>query len=382
MQCVHGLVIYIVRRRLNPCITKPSLCIHHRYDPSDDETSDPEEPDHSDSDTEEANAKEFRFNAKNLGLTYSQCPLELRDLVDAFHDLNNDRKLGVTKLIIGQEEHNTNGGRHFHVYLHFAKKFGTRNARYFDINDNETKRTYHPNWKKFPKEKSAVKKWMYYCMKEGKKHIEGFMPNLFIFKDATNYTKNKADHEAWMRDAEDQGLENPFPFNLPDGFQITEPSLSYRKRHWLILGPPDCGKTYWATRAFKNKRVFARGSAKSNFHYEAAAYHQEKVIIWDDIVPKINEVIEVSNGASGFRKMTYGSSRYTNNYWKQEQATVIIWLLNPSRLPDWAKPWHKDYYIFSTRFNIMAYENGEWVDRDATLDLPPQQPGVWVNPGV
>lgn len=351
----------------------------HRYDPSDDE----DEPDNSDSE-DVADAKDFRFSGKNLGLTYSQCPLDLNELAAGIRTLNTERDLGVTKLVIGEEEHETNGGRHFHVYLHFAKKFSTLNNRYFDVNafeDNKLVGTYHPNWKKFPKQATAVKKWIYYCMKMGKKVMEGFMPHLFLFKDAENFQRKMADHQAWMRAAENQGLRDPFPFNLPDGFQIVEPNLHYRKRHWLILGPPDCGKTYWASRAFNNARVFARNEGKTDTPYELGAYAGEKVIIWDDVIPKISEIVSVTNGASGYRKQAYGRSRYHNNYWENNQATVVIWLLNPTRLPPWAKPWNVDYYIFSTRFNIMAYENGQWVDRITTLDVPAQLPGVWENPG-
>lgn len=364
--------------------------MHSRYDPSDDEgMQDPEEPDHSDSeDAADATEKKFRFNGKNLGLTYSQCDLELKEVIDGFQTMAD--KLGITKLVVGQEEHASNGGRHFHIYIHFAKKFDTYNVRYFDINAHEMEngrdtgkvKTYHPNWKKFPKDaRNAVVKWIYYCMKEGKFHKQGFMDNLFLFKDGTNYTKKKADHEAWIRDAEDQGLDEPFPFNLPDGFQITEPTLAYRKRHWLILGKPDAGKTYWADRTFKGKRVFDRATEKTDTPYELGDYKGAKLIIWDDVIPKLNELIAVANGAGGRRKKTYGRSRYTNNYWKVDQAQTIIWLLNPSRLPEWAKPWHKDYDIFQSRFNILAYENGQWVDRIDTVDVQAQQPGVWINPG-
>lgn len=350
--------------------------------------SDPEESDHSDSEGEAdaTEKKEFRFSGKNLGLTYSQAgELTLEELKQGFEQLNKDKALGITKMVIGEEEHDLNGGRHFHAYIYFAKKFQTRNNRYFDVNIHNDAtgevRSLHPNWKKFPNEKSAIKKWIYYCMKMGKKVMTGFMDNLFLFKDATNYTKNKTDHEAWMRDAEDQGLQDPFPFNLPDGFQITEPTLAYRKRHWLILGKPDAGKTYWADRTFKGKRVFDRATEKTDTPYELGDYKGAKIIIWDDVIPKLNELIAVANGAGGRRKKTYGRSRYSNNYWKIDQAQTIIWLLNPSRLPEWAKPWHKDYDIFQSRFNILAYENGQWVDRLDTLDIPVQAPGVWVNPG-
>lgn len=353
--------------------------------------SDPEESDHSDSEGEAdaTEKKKFRFNAKNLGLTYSQCPLELKELVAGFHTLKEAKGLPITKLVVGQEQHST-GGRHFHVYLHFAKKKEFTNARFFDINVHEQQdgkdtgnvTTYHPNWKRFPKDaKNAVVKWIYYCMKEGRFHKEGFMENLFLFKDGTNYTRKKADHEAWMRDAEDQGLADPFPFNLPDGFQIVEPTLAYRKRHWLILGKPDAGKTFWADRTFTGKRVFDRATEKTDTPYELGDYKGAKVIIWDDVIPKINELIAVANGAGGRRKKTYGRSRYSNNYWTIDQAQTIIWLLNPSRLPDWAKPGHKDYEIFSSRFNILAFENGQWVDKLDTLDPQPQA-GAWINGGV
>lgn len=352
------------------------------WDPSDDEN---EEALDKDDEAEEADSKEFLLSCKNVGLTYSQCPLELKEVTTGLKELAKQKNLGLTKIIVGQEEHDTNGGRHFHAYLHFAKKFITRNVRYFDINvheDNKLVAYYHPNIKRFPKDtRSAVKKWIYYCMKGGKYTMEGFMPDLFLFKDAENFSRKMADHQAWMRAARNQGLRDPFPFNLPDGFQIVEPTMAYRKRHWLILAEPDKGKTWWARRTFAGARVFARNGGRTDTPYETGSYSGQKVIIWDDVIPKISEVVAVTNGASGYENQVFGRSRYSNNYWTMEQATVIIWLLNPSRLPDWAKPWHKDYYIFSTRFNVMALENGQWVDKENTLDMPDAVPGVWVNPG-
>lgn len=386
MQCVHGLVIYIVRRRLNPCITKPSLCIHHRYDPSDDETSDPEEPDHSGSETEEANAKQFRFNGKNLGLTYSQCELDMKKLKQAFEQLNKERKLNIDKMVIGQEQHQ-NGGRHFHIYLHFAVKRDIRDQRFFDITEWENGQPghrWHPNWKKFPNKGGAVLKWIYYCMKGGNFIKEGFMPNLFLFKDSTNYQKKKADHEAWMRDAEDQALTSPFPFPLPEGTLIdnTYPcgGATVRKRHWLILGKPDAGKTYWINRTFEGKQVFSRGKGlKSPF--ETGMYKGEPVIIYDDVVPSIAEMIAVTE-VYYIRTHVYGSSRYTGNYWPLRQARTIIWVLNPSRLPEWAKPGNENYDIFKTRFNILLHANGTWNQCDDTLPQQPANQGAWFANGV
>lgn len=211
------------------------------------------------------------------------------------------------------------------------------------------------------------------------------MPNLWLFKDATNYQRKKADHEAWMRDAEDQALTSPYPFKLPDGFGIDckfpTGGAEVRKRHWLILGKPDAGKTYWISRTFAGKQVFMRGKGLRS-PFETGMYKGEQVVIYDDVIPSIAEMIAVTE-VYYVRTHVYGSSRYTGNYWPLQQARTVIWVLNPSRLPEWAKPGNENYDIFKTRFNILEYVNGTWEDKQDTVPVLPDAPaGVWMVEGV
>jgi len=312
--------------------------------------------------------------------------LSIETFVNGIKKHCEEKKCGLTKLVVGQENHEGTEGKHLHVYMGFCKKLDTQNVRYFDAmgeyedEKGETKEfCYHPNWKKFPKNaKGAVLDWIYYCMKYGKYHKEGFMPHLWMFKNATNFIKKMADHEAWMRAAEDQALEDPFPFKLPDGTPILKEGAEVRKRHWIILGPPDCGKTWWLNKTFAGKKVFSRPKGVKT-PFEAALYHGEELIIYDDVVMPIAEIIAVTD-TYYIRTHVYGSSRYHANFWPLGKARTVIWVLNPSRLPDWAKPGDKNYSIFQTRFNVMERDGDRWIPKEHTVEVEPDaERGAWIN---
>lgn len=83
----------------------------------------------------------FRFQARNVGLTYPQCGLEPAIFAAAIY--NKGGKFGkFTKIVIGEELH-ADGGQHYHVYIHWPLKMHTTDVRYFDIEG------YHPNIMRF-----------------------------------------------------------------------------------------------------------------------------------------------------------------------------------------------------------------------------------------
>lgn len=275
--------------------------------------------------------------------------MPLQAFVDKLKQHMTDQAMPFVKIVAGREDHNNEDGKHFHVYIGFSKKWQTRNVRAMDVKDGNDN-PHHPNWK-FLKKPNDVEKWISYCKKMGEFFQEGFMEHLFTFKHHSNYRRVKADLQAWETDAKKQALKDPFPFMLPNGQEVKEPLPGQKKVNWLIYGPPDIGKTFWCQMEFTGKKVYMR-PAKSKYFFEHGSYSQEPVIIYDDIVMKQEEIIDVSN-CWMLQKEVYGESRYTPNYWKIGQRRIIIWLMNQERLPTWAIKGDSRYDIFKARFNFL-----------------------------
>lgn len=77
----------------------------------------------------------FRLNAKQLFLTYPQCPLDLETVLQQLLGL-----LPVSKYTVAQEEHQ-NGELHIHAYLLLEKKVHIRQPHKLDLKGED--KTYH-----------------------------------------------------------------------------------------------------------------------------------------------------------------------------------------------------------------------------------------------
>lgn len=267
--------------------------------------------------------------------------------------------------MISEEKHLA-GGTHYHCMIVYNAKLDTRDVRYFDVNGE------HPNVRKVKKKDFRNK--VEYLSKDGKVKKYGAWKPYGKFPTSVGYGRIKADHENWIADSKAESRPSPFPFNLPDGTEIKVPELDakedfVKKRHWLILGPPDCGKSRWL-KCLQGKAWYNRPNTKYPFEY--GMYRQEQVVVYDDIVPKLDELLSVCNPVYDPIHV-YGSSRYKPNYWEANQARVVIWLLNPESLPAYAKreesfvagctdpvPADPRYPIFASRFNCLSYINSEW----------------------
>lgn len=159
---------------------------------------------------------------------------------------------------------------------------------------------------------------------------------------------------------------DPFPFTIFDVATVLAPVKDRfgdfnKKRHWLILGPPDIGKSRWVNQTFAGKAVFIRPATETPFEY--GSYCQQQVIIYDDFVPKWEEFVAVSN-VHNVETHVPGRSRYRPNYFREGQARVIIWLLNPFNLPSYAKDDKSDerQALFEARFNVLRWNarDKEW----------------------
>lgn len=125
------------------------------------------------------------------------------------------------------------------------------------------------------------------------------------------------------------------------GVEVTKPDPAMKKRHWWFWGPPDIGKTRTIGEATKGKAVFW---APTEAKYRFENYRNEELIIYDDVIPELSELINVSNHAYG-QQQRPGGRRYTAGYWEEGTDRTIIVLSNSE-----PNLWPASFYA---RFNVM-----------------------------
>lgn len=108
---------------------------------------------------------EFRFNARQVFLTYAQCPVAPEDALTELENLLSP--VQILAHCIGREQHQ-DGEWHLHAYLRFNQKFNTRNPRAFDFNFGEDY-IFHPNIRTVRSAGGVIE----YCIKDGQYIING-----------------------------------------------------------------------------------------------------------------------------------------------------------------------------------------------------------------
>lgn len=165
-------------------------------EPENTDYSDPEDDPDPDGEFEEAGLKRdkkrkngFRFQGKNVALTYPQCNMTMEEFGDmlyrTFGDPDNEH--AIDKIAMGRERHNAgfmnpNGNMHFHVYLHYFNKLRTRDVRHWDlVADDGT--TFHPNIKPFKAKdtKAQVETWICYAKKGGTNRFTAVLDNAYVW---------------------------------------------------------------------------------------------------------------------------------------------------------------------------------------------------------
>nr|WAE42625.1 MAG: replication associated protein [Cressdnaviricota sp.] len=264
--------------------------------------------------------EKFRFNRSSVFLTYAQCDGKLnKELVLTFF-----KTLNAHRFIISEENH-IDGGLHIHAAIWFPKKLDIRNCRCFDINH------VHPNIRKIHDPTGAIE----YVAKDGD-YIMSHGLSIKMFPNSKGFVKKHNDHLAWMRYMQRYSKDEvKWPIELPDGTRLLQPEAKDKKRHWFIVGPPDCGKTFWSLETFKGQRVYR---VPTNHNYPFEDYEDQEVIIFDDypLSEKFtdNYIITLAN-VWNCEMHVPGPVRYVSKFLKENQVRTIFILANPLHMPSW-----------------------------------------------
>lgn len=158
------------------------------------------------------------------------------------------------------------------------------------------------------------------------------------FPSAIDRCKNLIN--VWRQQAEEKDwTELVYPYVTP-WFTLTKPDPAIKKRHWLVVGAPDHGKTYQIQQMFEGKKVFMADETR----YPFEGYQHEDIIIYDDVIPTLERLISISN--TWKLKRSVGETRNFKVFWKKNHTRTIIMTLNV--LPEYSnKP------AFTARFNIV-----------------------------
>lgn len=298
---------------------------------------------------------DFRVNARNLFLTYPQCPLspsEVQALLSS-----KPWWPEVARWWISSEKH-LEEGSHIHGLLSFVKKKDIRSSEFFDIvvdtpqsETDSSSVTYHCNIQS-AKNFNAVK--IYVCKDGNFVHNERFdmsNPNRFVAR--------KRDWEAWSREIGEhrpqveEGHELRYTLKRDmiqtHGFVSLSFDPALKKRNLWVVGVPDCGKTYWLSHALAAFDVYWV-PAGSKYPYEG--YQDQNLIVYDDHFPSFAAIADVCN-THLHRKHVFGDVRFYEKYWKiGHTRTMIVLSNNP---PDYGTV----QCAFEARFVVITLEDGD-----------------------
>lgn len=280
----------------------------------------------------------FRCNAKKFSLTYPQSGEGIPTKEGLFEFLTNT---GARYVLVARELHE-DGGVHYHAVVEFAVKRNITRAGFFDYGG------HHCN---VQGTKDAVA-WRRYC-KKGGDWIE--TKETFDIDDYEVGKRHKAYADfqfsvQYKRRERRRDCEFPLSikFRNPEGltleYQLAAPVATAKRRHLWIQSEPNAGKSYWIERMLANQKFYYRRKGKYPFEF----YGGERLVVYDDIVPKFEEIADVCNTYSS-DKHVYGDTRYFPVMWGESCRTLIV--LN-NHLPS-------KYYIASlpaveARFHVIT----------------------------
>lgn len=225
-------------------------------------------------------------------------------------------------------EKHQDGNNHIHAAISYSQKLNIRDMIAFDVGD------YHPNIQ-------SARNWgsvkAYVC-----KDNQFICAMNFDSSDPNKYIQRKNDFNACIADREAANRAPiDFPILLPDRTLWTPID---KKRHLWIIGPPDWGKSKWAMDTFNGRAIYIRPD--TNYPFES--YVGERVILYDDLYPKQEEWLNVSNWHWG-NMHVFGATRYKNVLWPNKIDITMIVLSNMD-------PFFTNMEAFNARFTIIRLQ--------------------------
>lgn len=292
--------------------------------------------------------KEFRVDAKNFLVTYSQCPLPKEDV----HRWFKEKEDSIAELIVGSETHQ-DGNKHLHVFVSFTKKKNIRNPRRWDIEG------YHPNIQS-AKSKDRARE---YAMKDG--DIVGDFG--FSWR---NFQRSKADFNAFMHDRRNRTRGDiNWPITLPGNRLQYKPNASTKRCNWWIWGPTDVGKTRWFMSWFAYAKYFKiRGG-----DYPWEGYDGEELVLYDDKLPKLSHILQACQWHMGHNNTVPGKTRYRPYYFRDKTRPCVLVLSNIA-------PTYESE-AFNSRFTIIEVTSRECAESSKRLRVGGDENSVAIANG-
>ena len=193
-----------------------------------------------------------RFDAKQLSLTYPQCPLERSEVAKQLHVALDNKQ--IIELVIAQEHHTTEG-LHIHAYVKLKTRYSCKGEHMsLHLRDPaDTAKIYKPNVQS-TKNKLA---WVKYLHKEDKNtHTEGIDAKQYIDASESKTRilgKRLIQGEALEQLVQEPGFEQMVVHykqvkNSIEAYRLDtqKPFESNGMRGAWYYGPPGSGKSYAA----------------------------------------------------------------------------------------------------------------------------------------
>lgn len=202
-------------------------------------------------------SKPFRFQGSAVLLTYN-IDMTLKDFEEIFksHKWAGENKFSY---VIGRELAPSTGQVHFHCLLDFHAKQNIKGYTFFQFFPG----CPTADIKSVTKGKKREKRE--YCMKNGN-YVERWDAVPYSSK---GFKRMQEDHKLWLAEVKAKAQLSPFPFQLiGDGVEgkgdwkgpvpilVQRPNPAVKRRHYIIKGVPDCGKSRWAHEVAAGKSVF------------------------------------------------------------------------------------------------------------------------------
>lgn len=154
------------------------------------------------------------------------------------------------------------------------------------------------------------------------------------------------DKELGLKES-DEWKEPTYPLVFPWGV-LNRPDPAEKDRHMWVVGPPDSGKTFAFQKTCKGLQVFMAGPSE---RYRFENYAGEDIICFDDVMPKLNEILDCT-GTWDIKKERAGGKRYNPGFWPMGHTRTVVVLSNEEPKMEGEHKWPASFWA---RFKVVHY---------------------------